>query len=183
MRVTAVIILAVLLNTCAVVHPGAQDSKDRSARRADPGKYILEETRTAGSRQLFTPPGAFNCLNSSRAVSNYIRDQFKDRGTYGLTILVLDGKNQVLQLESVGEPEGPELERILSTIQALAVLPDAASFILVQYHPTRTSSPHEPGLNLARATKSLLADHEAPLLDYVIINRESCFSFADHSLL
>lgn len=180
MKAIAFVICVALLNSCTV---GVLDSHGPATRRADPGKYILEETRNAGSRKLFTPPGAFNCLNSSQAVSKYMRDRFKDPDSQGLIILVLDRKNQVLEHKFADRTDSPEAERVPSIIKSLTVLPGASSFILVQYDPTRTSSPHEPGITLVRETQTLLKTYQVPLLDYVIINRDACFSFADHRLL
>jgi DNA repair protein RadC len=156
---------------------------EHSLRRADYGKYMLEEAPLAGTRTLFIQPDGKNCLNSSKAVSNYLTENFHEKGKDAALFILLDGKNRVLSLEEIEPITFSDPSLCSSLVLQRAVDESASSVILVQYLATRTSTPYNYDREITKKLKLSLDKQEVALLDHFILSRTDCFSFADRHLL
>ena len=182
MRLTYLLLLVAGLTSCGLP-PNAESNTRHSARRAHTGKYIVQQTHVAGSRNLFVQPDGMNCLNSSKAVSDYLNTHHRERNREAVLIILLDEKNQVLNMDELGSEtlSAPSIYT-LEVIQKATDL-QAASVILVQCLPTRSSTPYNKDREISKNLKLALGTVKVDLLDHLIIGRTECFSFADNQLL
>lgn len=132
---------------------------------------------------MFVQPGGINCLNSSSAVSTYLGKNIHEKNRDAVLIIFLDSKNMVIKMVEL-EPEflaTPALCTSMVTQEATDVR--ATSAIIVQCLPTRSSTPYNNDREISKNLKSALASINVGLLDYLILGRNKCFSFADNNLL
>lgn len=182
MKTLPFIVLICGLLSCSLA-PRHDSTKTHAARSAHYGKYIVEQSRSAGSRHLFTSPDGKRCLNSSKAVSEYLSYYHPERNRDAAFILILNPKNQVVSMDQL-EPEAltsmptyiPEIKQKVTDI-------DAAAVILVQCLTTRSAHPYQNDREISKLLKSALEEVEISFLDHVLIGRAECFSFADNHIL
>ncbi|MBC8191293.1 MAG: hypothetical protein ISR87_07820 [Candidatus Marinimicrobia bacterium] len=182
MRNIYLILLVAGLSSCGL-SPNADPTARHASRRAHSGKYIIEQTHVAGSRNLFVQPDGMNCLNSSKAVSEYLNTHHRDRNRDAVLIILLDKKNQVIDMNELG-PEVLSTPSIyMSEVTQKATDHKAASVILVQCLPSRSSTPYKNDREISKNLKQALETIDVDLLDHLIVGRTQCFSFADNQLL
>lgn len=170
------------LSSCGLP-PKADSNPHHSSRRAHTGKYITEQTHVAGSRNLFVQPDGKHCLNSSKAVTEYFNERHRERNRDAVFIILLDGKNQVLNMDELGSEIFTAPSIYMSEVTQKATDIEATSVILVQCLPTRSSTPYNNDRELSKNLKLALGTINVGLLDHLIIGRNKCFSFADNQLL
>jgi len=98
-------------------------------------------------------------------------------------LLLLNGGNEVVTLESLSEGSLTESPIYPREIVARANRYHAAAFILIHNHPSGHSQPSAGDRQL---TQDLVLAGELlriPMVDHVILGRRDHFSFADHGLI
>jgi DNA repair protein RadC len=98
-------------------------------------------------------------------------------------LLLLNGGNEVVALESLSEGSLTESPIYPREIVARANRHHAAAFILIHNHPSGHSQPSAGDRQL---TQELVLAGELlriPMVDHVILGRRDHFSFADHGLI
>ena len=98
-------------------------------------------------------------------------------------LLLLNGGNEVVTLESLSEGSLTESPIYPREIVARANRHHAAAFILIHNHPSGHSQPSAGDRQL---TQDLVLAGELlriPMVDHVILGRRDHFSFADHGLI
>ena len=98
-------------------------------------------------------------------------------------LLLLNGGNEVVALESLSEGSLTESPIYPREIVARANRHHAAAFILIHNHPSGFSQPSAGDRQL---TQELVLAGELlriPMVDHVILGRRDHFSFADHGLI
>ena len=182
LRFGYLIILVAGLSSCSLSPQDAPNTQ-HSSRRAHSGKYFIGDTHGAGSRNLFVKPDGKNCLNSSRAVSEYLNKHHRERNRDAVFIILLDGKNQVLNMDELGSEVISAPSFYMSEVTQKATDLGATSVILVQCLPTRSSTPYNHDREISKNMKLALGTIDVGLLDHLIVGRNECFSFADNHLL
>ena len=187
MRLIFLSILCFSLSSCssfllrkAEVHP----SGNRPAlRRADHGKYILDKSNGVGSRPLFIQPGGNKCLNSSKAVTEYLNENLHDRNREHTLILLLDKMNQLIKMEILEPDLVLDVDTCSQHVTQVAKENEADSVILVQCQPTKSSTPYQRDRSLSKQLQIALSPINVVLLDHLIMSKNQCFSFADNRML
>jgi len=175
-------LLVVGLSSCGL-SPKADPDSHHASRRAHSNKYIVEEAHVTGSRNLFIQPDGMNCLNSSKAVLEYINLHHHERNQDAVLIFLLDDSNLILNVDELGPKVLSMPSVYTSEVTQKATEHKAASVILVQCLPTRTSTPYKNDREISKKLKLALETINVDLLDHIIMGRNQCFSFADNQLL
>ncbi len=182
MRNIYLIVFVVALSSCGLP-PKADPDFHHASRRAHSKKYIVEQTHVTGSRNLFIQPGGMKCLNSSKAVLEYLNLNHRERNKDAVLIFLLDKSNLILNVDELS----PEILSMPSafTLEVTQKAKDrkASSVILVQCLPTRTSKPYKNDREISKNLKLALENINVDLLDHIIMGGNQCFSFADNQLL
>ena len=178
MRVIVLTLAVSFLISCSL-SPGTE----QSARRAHTGKYIVDRSHWTGSRSLFVSPAGKQCLNSSRAVSEYLNQHNRTRNRDAAFVLYLNDKNHVLEMREIGVGYLAKPSQFIPIVTQEAGENNAASVILVQCLPTRDSKPYKRDLEISNGLQTILTTMDVDFLDHLIMGRNECFSFADNQLL
>lgn len=183
MRTVISIFMMACLASCSLSPSAQEPGQSHSARRAHSGKYIVERSHLAGSRSLFVTPSGNQCLNSSRAVSEYLSQHYRERNRDAAFIIYLNDMNDVIHMREM------TVDRLGSPSQYIPIVTQdveersAASVIFVQCSPTRASKPFKKDHEISNQLESALTAMGVGFLDHLIMGRNECFSFADNQLL
>ncbi len=185
LRVIALVIVAFCITNCSLFIPlsAGSDNQKKSARRADHGKYILNEEQEVGSRHLFAARGYKQCLNSSKAVSQFLSENIPDKNRDLFLIILLDENNDVINWEEICDITLTAPDIYTPEILEKVVASEASSVIFVQNQPTRSSALYKRDREILKDLQAALTSINVSLLDHLIISRNSCYSFADNRLL
>ncbi len=187
MRVMILLAIVMYLISCGTLIPSNTDAqkakKISSARRADQGKYLIDQNNVVGRRSLFVPPIDKKCLNSSRAVSEYLAAHIPERNQDVFLVSLLDEKNQVLSVENIGDITLSSPEYFSPEVLQKVSEGKATSVILIQNQPSRSSSLYRRDREISKSFQLALNALNVKFLDHLIISKKQCFSFADHRLL
>lgn len=98
-------------------------------------------------------------------------------------VILLNRANKVLGIQSVSKGGLSGTVADPKVIFATALKANASSIILVHNHPSGNLNPSEADMKLTRKLKEAGTFLDLPVLDHVIITKESHFSFAEEGLL
>lgn len=186
MRSIIPIILIICLCTCSIHDIASSDaSRQRkpSTRRADHGKYILKQRSGVGSRPLFIQPGGKKCLNSSKAVANYFKENLKHTKGEQTFVLFLDKQNQLIEMTFIENEITSDSKNFTQIVVQKAEIYQAVSAILVRSQHSPYSVPYQQDRSIAKALQQTLGQIGVSLLDHIIMSQNDCYSFADNRLL
>ena len=124
-----------------------------------------------------------NYIQSSENVLDYLRHNLRDRGREVFLVVLLNGRNQVLDIVELFE----------GTLTASAVYPgeviklilekDAAAVIFVHNHPSGNPNPSKDDQNLTRKLKAACSTFDVQLHDHLIIAGNEYTSMADKGMV
>ncbi|WP_422358586.1 JAB domain-containing protein [Reichenbachiella sp.] len=124
-------------------------------------------------------------VSSSQAVNQYIRKVYpvdiEMREAFMCLYLNRANNVQGFAVISIGGLSGTVADP--KTIFQHALLCNAAHIIMIHNHPSGNTQPSQQDINLTRKVKSVGEAMDLPVLDHVILTKESFFSFADECLL
>lgn len=187
MIVLRLILLAGCLYSCSALQTaGISESKRNgippASRRADSGKYLRTSDLELGARTVFSG-GSRDCLNSSQAVSEYLSHHLAGKNANSLLVILVDENQMALSLEDLCALTDFSVETGVNMITKRISELQATSVILVQYQPSRSTSPFNRDREVARSIQNAFQESNISLLDYLIVSRKQCFSFANHRWL
>ena len=124
-----------------------------------------------------------NYIQSSENVLDYLRHNLRDRGREVFLVVLLNGRNQVLDIVELFE----------GTLTASAVYPreviklilekDAAAVIFVHNHPSGNPNPSKDDQNLTQKLKAACSTIDVQLHDHLIIAGNDYTSMADKGMV
>lgn len=124
-------------------------------------------------------------VSSSQAVNHYIRKVYpvdiEMREAFMCLYLNRANIVQGFAVISIGGLSGTTADP--KTMFQHALLCNAANVIMVHNHPSGNTKPSQQDIYLTRKVKSVGEAMDLPVLDHIILTKESYFSFADECLL
>ena len=122
-------------------------------------------------------------IHSSENVLDYLRHNLRDRGREVFLVVLLNGRNQVLDIVELFE----------GTLNTSAVYPrevikqilekDAAAVIFVHNHPSGNPNPSKDDQNLTLKLKAACSTIDVQLHDHLIIAGNNFTSMADKGMI
>lgn len=146
-----------------------------------PAKYaqlqaVMELAKRALGEEL--EDGAL--LNSTQAVSQYLRLLFKNRAYESFVVLFVDIRNRLIAVEELFRGTLDKASVYPREVVKAALERNAASVILAHNHPSGDPQPSQADLVLTRALKEALALVDVRVLDHFVVAGTRTHSFAEH---
>ena len=149
----------------------------------DANIFGLELVQSVARRYLKEQIIGENFIQSSENVLDYLHYNLRDRGREVFLVVVLNGRNQVLDI----------VELLEGTLTTTAVYPreiiklilekDAAAVIFVHNHPSGNPNPSKDDQNLTQKLKAACSTIDVQLHDHLIIAGNDYTSMADKGMV
>ena len=124
-----------------------------------------------------------NYIQSSENVLEYLRHNLRDRGREAFLVVLLNGRNQVLDIVELFEGTLTTSAVYPREVIKLILEKDAAAVIFVHNHPSGNSNPSKDDQNITRKLKAACATIDVQLHDHLIIAGNDYTSMADKGMV
>ena len=124
-----------------------------------------------------------NYIQSSENVLDYLRHNLRDRGREVFLIVLLNGRNQVLDIVELFEGTLTTSAVYPREVIKLILEKDAAAVIFVHNHPSGNPNPSKDDQNLTQKLKAACSTIDVQLHDHLIIAGNDYTSMADKGMV
>ena len=124
-----------------------------------------------------------NYIQSSENVLDYLRHNLRDRGREVFLVVLLNGRNQVLDIVELFEGTLTTSAVYPREVIKLILEKDAAAVIFVHNHPSGNPKPSKDDQNLTQKLKSACSTIDVQLHDHLIIAGNDYASMADKGMV
>ncbi len=124
-----------------------------------------------------------NYIQSSENVLDYLRHNLRDRGREVFLVVLLNGRNQVLDIVELFEGTLTTSAVYPREVIKLILEKDAAAVIFVHNHPSGNPKPSKDDQNLTQKLKAACATIDVQLHDHLIIAGNEYTSMADKGMV
>ena len=122
-------------------------------------------------------------IQSSENVLDYLRHNLRDRGREVFLVVLLNGRNQVLDIVELFEGTLTTSAVYPREVIKLILERDAAAVIFVHNHPSGNPNPSKDDQTLTRKLKAACATIDVQLHDHLIIAGNDFTSMADKGMI
>ena len=122
-------------------------------------------------------------IQSSENVLDYLRHNLRDRGREVLLVVLLNGRNQVLDIVELFEGTLTTSAVYPREVIKLILEKDAAAVIFVHNHPSGNPKPSKDDQNLTQKLKAACSTIDVQLHDHLIIAGNDYTSMADKGMV
>jgi len=122
-------------------------------------------------------------IQSSENVLDYLRHNLRDRGREVFLVVLLNGRNQVLDIVELFEGTLTTSAVYPREVIKLILEKDAAAVIFVHNHPSENPNPSKDDQNLTLKLKAACATIDVQLHDHLIIAGNEYTSMADKGMV
>ncbi|MCM8773634.1 MAG: DNA repair protein RadC [Candidatus Omnitrophica bacterium] len=122
-------------------------------------------------------------ITSSKDVVNLLLARMRDLKKEVFKVLLLDGKNKLIDIVEVEEGSITEAHPIIREIIFKALQNFSASIICIHNHPSGEPEPSQEDKDFTKQIKDASEIMQIKLLDHIIIGDNKYFSFADEGLI
>jgi DNA repair protein RadC len=122
-------------------------------------------------------------IQSSENVLDYLRHNLRDRGREVFLVVLLNGRNQVLDIVELFEGTLTTSTVYPREVIKLILEKDAAAVIFVHNHPSGNPNPSKDDQNLTRKLKAACATIDVQLHDHLIIAGNEYTSMTDKGMV
>ncbi|MBC8255981.1 MAG: DNA repair protein RadC [Candidatus Marinimicrobia bacterium] len=122
-------------------------------------------------------------IQSSENVLDYLRHNLRDRGREVFLVVLLNGRNQVLDIVELFEGTLTTSAVYPREVIKLILEKDAAAVIFVHNHPSGNPNPSKDDQNLTQKLKAACATIDVQLHDHLIIAGNDYTSMADKGMI
>lgn len=122
-------------------------------------------------------------IQSSENVLDYLRHNLRDRGREVFLVVLLNGRNQVLDIVELFEGTLTTSAVYPREVIKLILEKDAAAVIFVHNHPSENPNPSKDDQTLTRKLKAACATIDVQLHDHLIIAGNDFTSMADKGMI
>ena len=131
---------------------------------------------------LYTEHGIHNrdLLSSPQVVYDYLKTSLKGASDEEFKILFLDGRNQLITVESFATGTVNRSVVYPRKVVERALYHHAVGVIIAHNHPAGTLQPSQEDREVTKAIKDALKTVEITLLDHIIIGNNDFYSFRNH---
>ena len=124
-----------------------------------------------------------NYIQSSENVLDYLRHNLRDRGREVFLVVLLNGRNQVLDIVELFEGTLTTSAVYPREVIKLILEKDAAVVIFVHNHPSGNPNPSKDDQNLTQKLKAACSTIDVQLHDHLIIAGNDYTSMADKGMV
>jgi len=124
-----------------------------------------------------------NYIQSSENVLDYLRHNLRDRGREVFLVVLLNGRNQVLDIVELFEGTLTTSAVYPREVIKLILEKDAAAVIFVHNHPSGNPNPSKDDQNLTQKLKAACSTIDVQLHDHLIIAGNEYTSMADKGMV
>ena len=124
-----------------------------------------------------------NYIQSSENVLDYLRHNLRDRGREVFLVVLLNGRNQVLDIVELFEGTLTTSAVYPREVIKLILEKDAAAVIFVHNHPSGNPNPSKDDKNLTQKLKAACSTIDVQLHDHLIIAGNEYTSMADKGMV
>ena len=124
-----------------------------------------------------------NYIQSSENVLDYLRHNLRDRGREVFLVVLLNGRNQVLDIVELFEGTLTTSAVYPREVIKLILEKDAAAVIFVHNHPSGNPNPSKDDQNLTKKLKASCSTIDVQLHDHLIIAGNDYTSMADKGMV
>ena len=124
-----------------------------------------------------------NYIQSSENVLDYLRHNLRDRGREVFLVVLLNGRNQVLDIVELFEGTLTTSAVYPREVIKLILEKDAAAVIFVHNHPSGNPNPSKDDQNITQKLKAACSTIDVQLHDHLIIAGNDYTSMADKGML
>ena len=122
-------------------------------------------------------------IQSSENVLDYLRHNLRDRGREVFLVVLLNGRNQVLDIVELFEGTLTTSAVYPREVIKLILEKDAAAVIFVHNHPSGNPNPSKDDQNITRKLKAACSTIDVQLHDHLIIAGNDYTSMADKGMV
>ena len=122
-------------------------------------------------------------IQSSENVLDYLRHNLRDRGREVFLVVLLNGRNQVLDIVELFEGTLTTSAVYPREVIKLILEKDAAAVIFVHNHPSGNPNPSKDDQNLTQKLKAACSTIDVQLHDHLIIAGNEYTSMADKGMV
>ena len=122
-------------------------------------------------------------IQSSENVLDYLRHNLRNRGREVFLVVLLNGRNQVLDIVELFEGTLTTSTVYPREVIKLILEKDAAAVIFVHNHPSGNPNPSKDDQNLTQKLKTACATIDVQLHDHLIIAGNEYTSMADKGMV
>ena len=124
-----------------------------------------------------------NYIQSSENVLDYLRHNLRDRGREVFLVVLLNGRNQILDIVELFEGTLTTSAVYPREVIKLILEKDAAAVIFVHNHPSGNPNPSKDDQDLTRKLKAACSTIDVQLHDHLIIAGNDYTSMADKGMV
>ena len=124
-----------------------------------------------------------NYIQSSENVLDYLRHNLRDRGREVFLVVLLNGRNQILDIVELFEGTLTTSAVYPREVIKLILEKDAAAVIFVHNHPSGNPNPSKDDQNLTQKLKAACSTIDVQLHDHLIIAGNDYTSMADKGMV
>ena len=124
-----------------------------------------------------------NYIQSSENVLDYLRHNLRDRGREVFLVVLLNGRNQVLDIVELFEGTLTTSTVYPREVIKLILEKDAGAVIFVHNHPSGNPNPSKDDQNLTQKLKAACSTIDVQLHDHLIIAGNDYTSMADKGMV
>ena len=124
-----------------------------------------------------------NYIQSSENVLDYLRHNLRDRGREVFLVVLLNGRNQVLDIVELFEGTLTTSAVYPREVIKLILEKDAAAVTFVHNHPSGNPNPSKDDQNLTQKLKAACSTIDVQLHDHLIIAGNDYTSMADKGMV
>ncbi|MCM8778837.1 MAG: DNA repair protein RadC [Candidatus Omnitrophica bacterium] len=122
-------------------------------------------------------------ISSSKDVANLLMGRMRDLKKEIFKVLLLDGKNRLIDIAEIEEGSITEAHPIIREIISKTLQNFSAGIICVHNHPSGDPSPSPEDKDFTDQLKDASEIMQIKLLDHIIIGDNRYFSFADEMMM
>ncbi|HIB14088.1 MAG TPA: DNA repair protein RadC [Candidatus Marinimicrobia bacterium] len=122
-------------------------------------------------------------IQSSENVLDYLRHNLRDRGREVFLVVLLNGRNQILDIVELFEGTLTTSAVYPREVIKLILEKDAAAVIFVHNHPSGNPNPSKDDQNLTQKLKAACSTIDVQLHDHLIIAGNDYTSMADKGMV
>ena len=149
----------------------------------DANIFGLKLVQSVARRYLKEPIIGENYIQSSENVLDYLRHNLRDRGREVFLVVLLNGRNQVLDIVELFEGTLTTSAVYPREVIKLILEKDAAAVIFVHNHPSGNPNPSKDDQNLTLKLKAACSTIDVQLHDHLIIAGNDYTSMADKGMV
>jgi len=181
-KITAKLLLNTFKSLRGVLEANPEQLK-KNKGIGDANIFGLKLVQSVARRYLKEQIIGENYIQSSENVLDYLRHNLRDRGREVFLVVLLNGRNQVLDIVELFEGTLTTSAVYPREVIKLILEKDAAAVIFVHNHPSGNPNPSKDDQNLTQILKAACSTIDVQLHDHLIIAGNDYTSMADKGMV